>query len=92
MVINSLISAKNYMNFYSVYKNLDYYRFQQIGNLRIANNNSKDEFVVISDWNFRFNPDTNLQFDVWALVDLHKLFWLIKFNNKLKNLIIYKLV
>jgi hypothetical protein len=92
IIINSLVSLRNYQIFHNVFKNLNYFRFHEIGNLKIANMNSKNEFIIISDWNFRINSNTSLQFDIWALVDFHKLFWLIKFNHKIKELPIYKFI
>jgi hypothetical protein len=85
VLMNSMYSLRNYNKFNYVYKNLNYWNFSKFGKLQIANNNTKDEFVMISDWNYRISPNINLQFDIWTLLDIHQMIWICKFNNKLKN-------
>jgi hypothetical protein len=82
ILLNSLWSLKNFSKIQKVYNNLKFYRFKTHGSLIIANEGSKDEFVVVNDWNFRLPNDQNLHFDIWTLVDFHRLYWLIKFHNQ----------
>lgn len=86
ILVVSIISLKNYSKYASSFYNMSFMIFEKKSNLLIANENSKDEFIVISDWNFCIRHGDYLQFDIWALVDLHKLFWVIKFHNKAKSL------
>jgi hypothetical protein len=84
IIFVSIRSFRNFSKMSVVYNNLKFYRFEKIGDLYIANERTKDEFVVISDWNFRIS-DEILCFDVWALADLHQLYWLFKFHNYFKT-------
>jgi hypothetical protein len=84
IIFVSVRSLRNYYKMSEIYKNLRFYKFYKKANLLIANENTKDEFIVISDWHFRLN-DQNMCFDVWALADLHKLYWLYKFHNYFKK-------
>ena len=84
IIFVSLRTFRNYFKMLRIYENLKFYKFEKKGSLLIANDNTKDEFVVISDWHFRLN-DENMCFDVWVLADLHKLYWLCKFHNYFKN-------
>jgi hypothetical protein len=54
--------------------------------MKIANERSKDEFVIVSDSYFRINEDFVINFDIWALFDLHKLYWYLKFKKELKRM------
>lgn len=81
ILLNSLKSIKNFSKIQRIYNNLKFYKFKSHGNLMIANEGTKDEFVVINDWNFRLPENQNIHFDIWALVDLHRLYWLLKFND-----------
>ena len=86
VLINSIYSLRNYSKFNNAYRKLGSWNFSKFGKLHIANNDTNEEFVIISDWNYRISSTHNLQFDIWALFDIHQMFWLIKFNNKIKNL------
>lgn len=77
-----LYSLKDYNGYDSVYKMMNFMKFEKYNNLLIANLNTKDEFVIISDWNFKISPKYLLQFDIWTLIDFHKLYWIIKFHIK----------
>ena len=86
VIITSIWSARNFIDIERVYNKLEFFKFEKSKNLWIANENSKEEFVVVNRNYYRFNNDTVINFDIWTLVDLHKLFWYIKFNRKLKHL------
>ena len=81
IICNSLRSARNYHKFSTVYKNLRFYKFHKHGNMLIANERSKDEFIIFSDWYYKISEGNIINFDVWCLVDLHKLYWVMKFHN-----------
>lgn len=84
IVFVSFRSFRNYSKMSKIFNNLKFYKFEKKGSLLIANERTKDEFVIISDWNFRVN-DRNMCFDIWALTDLHELYWLTKFHNYFKK-------
>ena len=84
IICNSLRSARNYHKFSTVYKNLRFYKFHKHGNMLIANERSKDEFIIFSDWYYKISEGNIINFDVWCLVDLHKLYWVMKFHNYFK--------
>lgn len=82
----SAYSCKEYNTYNSVYKILDYFKFNQKSNFAISNEGTDNEFIIYSEWNFQISKNLSLQFDIWCLIDLHKLFWVLKFHNKIKNL------
>jgi hypothetical protein len=84
IICNSLRSARNYHKFSTVYKNLRFYKFHKHGNMLITNERSKDEFIIFSDWYYKISEGNIINFDVWCLVDLHKLYWVMKFHNYFK--------
>jgi hypothetical protein len=93
IICNSLRSARNYNKFSKVYKNLRFYKFHKHGNMLLANERSKDEFIIFTDWypyrerllqKYKISEMDIINFDVWCLVDLHKLYWVIKFHNYFK--------
>ena len=86
IIFNSLYSLKDWKIFQFPYKNLRFYRFERVFNMKIANNGTKNEFIVFSDYNFKVDYNTYLQFDIWTLLDFHKLYWILKFRNKAKDL------
>ena len=88
ILVHSLMSLKDFSKYSYIFYKMKFMQFVNRGNLFIANEGSKDEFVIISDWNFR-TYEFNLQFDIWTLIDFHKLFWILKFNRRLKNIKIY---
>jgi len=51
----------------------------------IANERANNEFIIFSDWHYKLSEGNFLNFDVWALVDLHELYWLIKINRYFKS-------
>jgi len=87
---NSIYSLREYSKFLTPYKKLDYMNFHKQKSLLISNENSKDEFVIISEWNYRISSDMFLQFDIWTLLDLHKFYWILKFNSKMNKLELFK--
>ena len=84
IICNSLRSARNYSRFEKIYRNLRFYKFHKQGNMLITNERSKDEFIIFSDWHYKISEGDMINFDVWCLVDLHKLYWVIKFRNYFK--------
>jgi hypothetical protein len=52
----------------------------------IANERTKDEFIIVSDSYFRINEDFVINFDIWTIVDLHKLYWYLRFKKELKRM------
>ena len=91
LVVCLIISTTFYsINDYNLYKKsyskLKSMNFNKRGSILISNEDTNEEFIIISDWNFKVAPNQFLQFDIWALVDLHKLYWVIKFHNKVKSL------
>ena len=80
----SLRSLRNYSKMSKIYNNLKFYKFEKKGQILIANERTKDEFVVVSDWHFRIS-DKIMCFDVWMLADLHELYWLYKFHKHFKK-------
>jgi len=81
IILNSFRSARNFIKFYNIYKNLKFYNFNKHGNILIANERANNEFIIFSDWHYKVSESNFLQFDVWCLVDLHELYWLIKINR-----------
>lgn len=84
--LSTVRSMRNFSSIKSVYDKTNRYTFRKFNNIWIANENTKDEFVVVNGNYYRFQDNTVINFDIWALVDLHKLFWYMMFNKKLKNL------
>ena len=90
--VATILSLKKYSKYAKSFHNMSFMNFEKKSNLLIANENAKNEFIVISDWNFCIGHGEYLQFDIWALIDLHKLYWVIKFHNKSKSMgLFYKL-
>ena len=85
VILNSIRSARNYRTINKVYENLRFYKFKSFKNIMIANDGTKDEFVIVSEWNYRLPNNFTLYFDIWTLVDLHNLYWLFKFRNFFKE-------
>jgi hypothetical protein len=83
---SSIYSLREYSKYSNPFHQLKFMRFEKKFNLLIANENSKDEFVIISPWNFTISSKTFLQFDIWTMIDLHKLYWIVKFNNKVNKM------
>ena len=54
--------------------------------MQIANDGAKNEFIVFSDFNYKINYETYLQFDIWTLLDFHKLYWIFKFRSRAKDM------
>lgn len=82
----SIYSLKDFKYFSEAYNKVMGMRFEKKCGILIANENTNEEFLVISEWNYKINPSINLQFDIWTLIDLHKLFWIFKFRNKLNKM------
>ena len=85
IIFNSLRSAQNYSKFSNIYKNLRFYNFNKQGSMLIANERANNEFIIFSDWHYKLSEGNFLNFDVWCLVDLHELYWLIKINRYFKS-------
>lgn len=85
VLLNSIRSSKNFKMISKVYNNLRFYKFNTFKNILIANDGTKDEFIIVSDWNYRLPNNYNLHFDIWTLVDLHQMYWLFKFRNYFKK-------
>jgi len=85
IIFNSLRSARNYTKFSKIYKDLRFYNFNKQGSMLIANERANNEFIIFSDWHYKLSEGNFLNFDVWALVDLHELYWLIKINRYFKS-------
>jgi rRNA maturation protein Rpf1 len=81
IIFNSLRSARNYTKFSKIYKDLRFYNFNKQGSMLIANERANNEFIIFSDWHYKLSEGHFLNFDVWVLVDLHELYWLIKINR-----------
>jgi rRNA maturation protein Rpf1 len=81
IILNSFRSARNFIKFYNVYRNLKFYNFNKHGKMLIANERANNEFIIFSDWHYKVSESNFLHFDVWCLVDLHELYWLIKINR-----------
>jgi hypothetical protein len=88
----SFYSLNEYELYLKSYKKLKYMNFVRFNSILISNENTNEEFVIISEWNFCVSPKNYLQFDIWALVDLHRLYWIIKFHNRIKSLGLLKLL
>jgi len=86
IILSTIRSLRNFNDIKNVYNKTNSSLFIRFKNIWIANENTKDEFVVVNGNYYRFRNNTVINFDIWALVDLHKLFWYIMFNRKLKNL------
>lgn len=87
VTINSL---REWKDFYKSYIKFRFMKFEKQNNMLIANQNTNEEFIIFDDWHFMVKPNKYLRFDVWALVDFHKLFWLYRFNKQSKRLITIK--
>ena len=85
VVLNSIRSLNNYMKISTVFNDLKFYKFKSFRDLLIANDGTKDEFVVVSDWHYRLPNNFILHLDIWTLVDFHQLYWLFKFRNYFKD-------
>jgi len=85
IIFNSFRSARNYTKFSKIYKDLRFYNFNKQGSMLIANERANNEFIIFSDWHYKLSEGNFLNFDVWALVDLHELYWLIKINRYFKS-------
>lgn len=85
VILNSLRSAKNYHFFKKIFDNLKFYKFKKEGDLIIANERAKDEFISFPGYKFKLSEGKYLQFDVWMIVDLHELYWFLKFTNFFKK-------
>jgi len=85
IIFNSLRSARNYTKFSKIYKDLRFYNFNKQGSMLIANERANNEFIIFSDWHYKLSEGNFLNFDVWVLVDLHELYWLIKINRYFKS-------
>jgi hypothetical protein len=81
----SAYSLNDYKKFSESYYKLTFMYFEKKLGFLIANENSKDEFLIFSEWNYSIAPKMFLQFDIWSVVDLHRLYWIIKFHNKIKK-------
>ena len=81
IIFNSLRSARNYIKFSKIYKDLRFYMFNKQGSMLIANERANNDFIIFSDWHYKLSEGSFLNFDLWCLVDLHKLYWLIKINR-----------
>lgn len=82
----SIYSLKDWKMYEYAYENIRFYRFEDLFKMKIANNGAKNEFIVFSDFNYKINYETYLQFDIWTLLDLHKLYWIFKFRSRAKDL------
>ncbi len=83
---NSLYSLKDYSVYKTFYSKLKSFRFSKISNLLVANDNTNEECVIINDWNYKVKPGYFLFFDIWILVDFHKLYWFYKTRKQLKKM------
>jgi hypothetical protein len=81
LLAQTLYSLKDYKKYEYVYEKMLSMKFERFNSIFIANNNTKEEFVVISEWNFKITPNDYLQFDIWTLIDFHKLYWILKFHK-----------
>jgi hypothetical protein len=86
VVGNSLYSLKDYSVYKTFYSKLKFFRFSKISNLWVANDNTNEECVVIDKWNYKVRPGYYLYFDIWILVDFHKLYWHYKTRKQLKKM------
>ena len=85
VLLNSLRSARSYQNFKKIFDNLKFYKFRKEGEMIIANERAKDEFIVFPGPKFKLSQDKFLHFDIWMLADFHELYWFLKFRNYFKN-------
>ena len=83
---SSIYSLKDWRLYKYAHSNIRFYRFENLFKMKIANDGAKNEFIVFSDFRFKISHDTYLQFDIWTLLDLHKLYWIFKFRNRAKEL------
>lgn len=86
IIVFSLWSGRNFSSINKIFQNLKFFKFHTINNIKIANERSKDEFVIVSDSYFRINENFVINFDVWTIIDLHKLYWYLKFKKELKRM------
>lgn len=86
IILSTIRSLRNFNDIKNVYDKTNCSSFRRFNNIWIANENTKDEFVVVNGNYYRFRNNTVINFDIWALVDLHKLFWYMMFTKKLRNL------
>jgi hypothetical protein len=83
---SSIYSLKDWKIYHYAYTNFKFYRFENLFKMKIANDGAKNEFIVFSDFNYKINYETYLQFDIWTLLDFHKLYWIFKFRSRAKNM------
>jgi len=83
---SSIYSLRDWKIYEYAYRNIRFYRFENLFQMKIANNGTKNEFIVFSDFRYKIDSQTFLQFDIWTLMDLHKLYWIFKFRSKAKDL------
>jgi len=86
IILFSLWSARNFLSINEIFQNLRFFKFHTINNMKIANDRTKDEFVIVSDSYFRINEDFVINFDIWTIIDLHKLYWYLRFKKELKRM------
>lgn len=87
LVLGSTIySLRDYSVYAISYHKMKFMNFVKRGRILIANENTNEEFVIISDWNFCISPKRYLQFDIWTLIDLHKLYWIFKFTGRTRDM------
>lgn len=86
VILFSLWSARNFLSVNKIFQNLRFFKFDTINNMVIANERTKDEFIIVSDSYFRINEDFVINFDIWTIVDLHKLYWYLRFKKELKRM------
>ena len=83
---STIYSFRDYHKYALTFYKMKFMIFHYNLGMLIANENTNEEFIIFSDWNFSISPKTFLQFDVWTLIDLHKLYWIVKFHKQAKNL------
>ena len=88
VIVNTINSLREWKDYYKSYMKFRFMLFEKEHNMLIANKNTNEEFIIFDYWNFMVKPNKYLRFDIWALVDFHKLFWLYKFNKKSKGLFV----
>jgi hypothetical protein len=82
----TVYSLRDYSKYALTFYKMKFMKFNHKLGILIANENTNEEFVIVSNFNFVLSPNFFLQFDIWALADLHRLYWLIKFHKQAKKI------
>ena len=83
---SSIYSLRDWRIYEYAHRHVGFYRFENLFQMKIANDGAKNEFIVFSDFRYKIDSQTYLQFDIWTLMDLHKLYWIFKFRTRTRQL------